>query len=68
MKKKVSGLFGPTPHQETYFYGRGNVILPEPIPECLPCFEPTCNRGKNCMEDISVERVYKEIKKTKEKR
>jgi len=65
--KKILGLFGPTPHQETYFYGRGKAILPEPIPECLPCFKGTCEKGKNCMEDISVERVYKEIKNFEEK-
>ena len=39
----------------------GKAVLPEPIPDCLPCFEPTCKRGRYCMEDISVERVYKEI-------
>ncbi len=63
LKKKVIGLFGPTPHKEVYFYGRGKAILSEVMPECLPCFEPFCRRGKHCMEEISPETVYKEAKK-----
>ena len=62
LRKNVFGLFGPTPSKEVYFYSRGKAILPEPIPECLPCFENKCKRRKNCMEDISVEQVYKEAK------
>ena len=63
LKKKVLGLFGPTPDKEVGFYGRGKAILPEPIPnECIPCFKGVCERGRNCMEDISVEKVYEEIK------
>jgi heptosyltransferase-2 len=61
MKKKVLGLFGATPSKEIYFYNRGKAILPEPIPECIPCFEGKCERKKNCIEDISPDKVYKEI-------
>jgi len=63
MKKKVLGLFGATPHREVHFYGRGEAILPEPVPECLPCFDSECKREKNCIEDISVERIYKSVMK-----
>ncbi|MGV8151732.1 MAG: glycosyltransferase family 9 protein [Candidatus Nanoarchaeia archaeon] len=63
LKKKILGLFGPTPDKEVCFYGLGKAILPKKIPECLPCFENICNKGKSCMEDINVEKVYKEIKK-----
>ncbi|MDO8517088.1 MAG: glycosyltransferase family 9 protein [Nanoarchaeota archaeon] len=62
LKKKVIGLFGPTPSEEIYFYNRGKAILPEPIPNCLPCFEGICKKGKNCMEDILPEKIIKEIK------
>ena len=62
LRKNVFGLFGPTPSKEVYFYSRGKAILPEPVPKCLPCFANKCKRRKNCMEDISVERVYEEIK------
>ncbi len=64
LKKKVLGLFGPTSCNEFYFYGRGKVILPEPAPDCMPCFGgEKCVRGKNCMEEISPERVYERLKK-----
>ncbi|MFH1607984.1 MAG: glycosyltransferase family 9 protein [archaeon] len=58
--KKVFGLFGPTPHREVYFHGRGIAILPEFIPDCMPCFEGKCKREKNCMGEISLEKVYNE--------
>jgi len=58
LKKNVIGLFGPTPHKEFEFYNHGEVILPEPSPQCMPCFERECARGRNCMEDITVEKVY----------
>lgn len=61
--KNVLGLFGPTPSKEVYFYDRGKAILPEPNPDCITCFKGFCERGRNCMEDISVERVYNEINK-----
>ncbi len=62
LKKKVLGLFGPTPNKEVQFYGRGREILPNPSPKCMPCFKGECERGRNCMEDIAVEKVYDEIK------
>lgn len=62
LRKKVLALFGPTPPQEAYFYGKGKNISPEPFDKCIPCFDNKCIRNKNCMDDISVERVYNEIK------
>mgnify|MGYP001618184531 CR=1 FL=1 len=62
LKKKVLGLFGPTPHLEVYFYNLGKAILPEPTLECMPCFRRDCERGRNCMADIRPERVLREIK------
>ena len=63
LKKKVLGLFGPTPYKEAHFYNKGKVILPEPIPDCMPCFEGACSRGKTCMTEISPEKVHEEIEK-----
>jgi heptosyltransferase-2 len=60
--KRVIGLFGPTPHQEVYFYGRGEAILPSPIPTCLPCFEGKCQKERFCLENILPERAYEKIK------
>ena len=62
LKKKVLGLFGPTPYKEVYFYGRGKAIVSEPIPDCMPCFSSTCKKEKTCMENISVTTVYNEVK------
>ncbi len=62
LKKKVLGLFGPTPDREIYIYGQGKSILPRCIPDCLPCFKGVCKREKTCMEDISVEKIYNEVK------
>lgn len=62
LKKEVLGLFGSTNSKEVFFYNRGKAILSEPIPNCLPCFETYCKKGRNCMEDIQPERLYEEIK------
>jgi len=62
LHKKVLGLFGPTPHQEVYFYGKGKAILPEPIIDCIPCFKGKCENGKKCIETITPERVFEEAK------
>ena len=63
LKKTVLGLFGATPHKEVFFYNNGKAILPEPIPNCLPCGKGICERGKNCIEDITPEKVFEEIKR-----
>jgi heptosyltransferase-2 len=61
LRKRVIGLFGPTPDQEYQLYGRGTILLPDPTPSCRPCFKRSCERGRNCMEDITVERVFEEV-------
>jgi heptosyltransferase-2 len=67
LKKKVIGLFGSTSHKEIFFYGRGQAILPDPCPECMPCFKTKCNKWykSSCMELISPEIVYNKIKEIK---
>jgi heptosyltransferase-2 len=62
LKKKVVGLFGSSAEKEVYFYKRGEPIFPDPIPPCMPCFEGVCKRGRNCMEDIPVDKVYEKTK------
>jgi len=62
VKKKVIGLFGPTPSKEVYFYGRGEAITTDDdLSECLPCFKPTCIHETNCMSRISPEKVYEKV-------
>lgn len=63
LNKKILALFGPTPHKEVYFYEQGKAILPEPAPECMPCFKAECEKGKPCILDIRPEKVLEEIKK-----
>jgi len=59
LKKKVLGLFGPTPYKEVCFYDRGEAILPDGSFECLSCYKAKCNKDRFCMENISPEKVYK---------
>jgi heptosyltransferase-2 len=61
MKKKVIGLFGPTPSAEVYFYGRGEAIVPESRCKYLPCFEGICKTGENCINNIKDEIILKKI-------
>jgi heptosyltransferase II len=61
--KKVIGLFGPTPHSEMHFYGRGEAIIPVSSCSYFPCFEGECKTQRSCMEDISVDVVYEKVKK-----
>ncbi len=61
LKKKVLGLFGATPYKEVCFYNRGKAILPQPTPDCSPCFKSHCKKERTCMEEIKPEKVYEEI-------
>jgi heptosyltransferase-2 len=57
LKKKVVVLYGPTNPNETYFYGRGEVLYPEVDFECVPCLTPSCTQTRCCMEFIRPEEV-----------
>lgn len=63
LKKKVVVLYGPTNPNETYFYGRGEVLYPETDYDCIPCLGTTCYRVKSCMEFITPVRVIDCINK-----
>lgn len=52
LKKKVVVLYGPTNPNETYFYGKGEVIYPGEALPCIPCLEPRCRHERSCMESI----------------
>lgn len=63
MQKKVLGLFGATFHVEVFFHGRGKALFPkESILDCVPCFSPECKKNTFCMDLITPNRVYDEIK------
>lgn len=62
LKKKVVALYGPTNPNETYFYGRGEVLYPEMRGyECVPCFSSVCSKERMCMDMISPESVMESI-------
>jgi heptosyltransferase-2 len=62
LKKNVVGLFGSTSHKEVYFYGRGKAILPKDILECMPCYSAKCLNDKLCINSITSEEVYTQLK------
>lgn len=61
----VFAIFGPTDAIRTGPYGKNHTIIREDV-TCAPCFKKTCNDMK-CMNNLSVEKVYKIIKKSMSK-
>ncbi|MEW6416713.1 MAG: lipopolysaccharide heptosyltransferase II [Nitrospirota bacterium] len=57
----VFAIFGPTDPLRTGPYREGHTIIREDV-SCAPCFKRTCKNIK-CMNDLSVEKVYKIIKR-----
>ncbi len=57
----VFAIFGPTDQTRTGPYGKGHTIIREGV-TCSPCFKKTCSDMK-CMNDLSVDKVYKTIKR-----
>jgi heptosyltransferase-2 len=60
LEKKVVALFGPTSYNEIYGYGRMKKIYANM--GCLCCYRRTCDKKPNCMDNISVEEVYKTVR------
>jgi heptosyltransferase-2 len=63
LRKKVVVLYGPTNPNETYFYGRGEVLYPSVGYDCIPCLAPVCTQPRLCMEFIDPAEVMKRIDK-----
>lgn len=63
LRKKVVVFYGPTNPNETFFYGRGEVIYPSVDYDCVPCLSPHCIQEKPCMEFIRPAEVKKRIDK-----
>ncbi len=55
----VVAIFGPTNPVRTGPYGRNHIIVKSDI-ECTPCYKKNCKSVK-CMDDVSVEKVYKAV-------
>ena len=61
MKKKVVALFGPTPAEQIYMYGRGVTLTAEWACEKAPCWQPSCEIDKLCMAEIKPHMVARVI-------
>jgi len=62
LKRKMVGLFGPTPPEQIYMYGCGIKLTPICDRNCIPCFEPRCIQESCCMEHITVDMVLEAIR------
>ncbi|MHB8202717.1 MAG: glycosyltransferase family 9 protein [Desulfomonilaceae bacterium] len=60
--KPVVAIFGPTDPAKVGPYGRGHSIIRVESLSCLGCRKSVCN-DKRCMNGISAERVFEEIKR-----
>lgn len=60
--KKVVAYFGPTSATEIDGYN-GRITKVTSDLECLNCYKPRCDYEPNCMNSISVERMYAEVTK-----
>jgi lipopolysaccharide heptosyltransferase I len=56
----VVAVFGPANPVRTGPYGRIHRIVQQELP-CSPCYRKTRCRTWQCMEEISVDRVYEEL-------
>jgi heptosyltransferase-2 len=63
LKKKVVVLYGPTNPNETYFYGRGEILYPTADLPCIPCLDLRCSREIHCMASIAPSAVMAAIER-----
>jgi heptosyltransferase-2 len=61
LQKRMVVLIGPTSAAEIDLYGRGETITADL--DCLCCYRQACDRSPNCMESISVETVFRSVRK-----
>lgn len=54
-------IFGSTDPRRTGPLGRHSRIVYRPFP-CAPCLKTQCPRNRECMEAITVEEVFREVK------
>lgn len=56
-KKKIIGLFGPTDPQEIYLHNFGRAVHTKQECHLMPCYQPNCLTGLNCMENIDIDEI-----------
>jgi len=62
LKRKIIGLFGPTEPQEIYLGGFGQAIYSDQKCHLMPCYNPECVSGLNCMEHIDIGKILEVIR------
>ncbi|MFC1769976.1 lipopolysaccharide heptosyltransferase I [Nitrospirota bacterium] len=62
LRVPVFAIFGPTSAARTGPYGEGHTIITSET-SCAPCFSRTCNKGLECMLDVTSEDVFSHIEK-----
>lgn len=61
MSKKVVALFGPTPSESIYMYGKGIILTADWACNNAPCMMDVCNKNGNCMAQITPRIVARTI-------
>jgi heptosyltransferase-2 len=54
-------IFGSTDPSRTGPRGRNSRVIYKPIP-CAPCLKARCPQSRECMEAVSVDEVFEEVK------
>jgi len=61
MKKPVVAIFGSTSSSEIELYGRGEKIASDL--KCSPCYKNKCEINEECMQKLSIDKIYDAIAK-----
>ncbi|MFH1162137.1 MAG: glycosyltransferase family 9 protein [Candidatus Jorgensenbacteria bacterium] len=62
LKKKGIAMFSSTPPQDQHDYGLFTKLYDSQAP-CFVSFRAVCGHSPQCIDRVSVERVYQEVKK-----
>jgi len=62
MKKKVVALFGPTPSDQIFMYGRGVIVRAHHACKQSPCMAPECSNSPCCMDQIEPVVILEKIR------
>lgn len=59
LRKKLVALFGPSPSNGIYMYGRGEIIKAGGTCGEMPCMKESCEKHALCMAEIAPETVLR---------
>jgi ADP-heptose:LPS heptosyltransferase len=59
--KRTVAFFGPTSPFEIELYGLGTRVFPNM--DCLMCYNKKCDKKPNCMDILSVDDLFKTVKR-----